>query len=344
MMDESLWGAGVICVILYGNLKVFRSYAGCLFWATCYDSVKREIRRRHAVVMYPFLLLLSLFPVIVVAVLPTVILAVCSAEVSTYVAVVMDGLEKDKRVSAYVQAGISEGLKKILELLDIQPEEHVYPGLIWEKVLKKAVEYADEILGWTSKGAETVGHLIIFSVVAKYFSTLRASPAYYVLRPTRKCVEMASSFEGIVYTLFLKSVICFLLGALNAYIFGCPLLVCSGAISSLLSVFPVFPSFLYALPLSLYAWTQGRPLAAGCTLGVSVVQQVITNKICGFDLQADIAQTVGIPAGLQALGLPGAVLGPFLVSALMSVWPEQKIPVSTRARLGRAQQADQKKK
>jgi len=319
---EEFWRVSLVCLLVYGGYLLVGGHLKSIFLALCYNTLSREIKRQPFFVR-PFILLLSLSPVLSAVALPSAFAIMMGREVYAYLEEIVEVAKGSRAVEDRTKGVFSLCIGKASEFLKIRREEDLTEALVVEKLWRKAEESTYELFSGSRVALEWVGQVVFFMGLVKYFSRLQKSPLHYLLKPLPKSAEIAWIFDSIVHTLCNGSVFGFISGAVLGMACGSPLVVSSGVASAFLSVFPVAPVFLYSVPSLVLLWCRGNRGAACLFMGCALVQQVVTNRRFIYRFKGGDAKTVSIALGISAFGLPGVVLGPFLLSSLATLWPSE---------------------
>ncbi|KAI5189086.1 hypothetical protein NECID01_0441 [Nematocida sp. AWRm77] len=322
---EELWKAGLIGLLVYGNYKLFKGHVWSVFWALCYNVLSREVKKSHPLIMRPVLLGISMFPVLAAMVLPSVLVFACMDELVSYFRHLLETVRGDPSLGQKLNGLVPLLLKQVIRYLEIRKEEKISEPLVLAKIVEKAEKYAEEILSGSRMAFETIGQFVFFLSMVGFFSRMEKPPLFYVVRPIPKAEEITRIFENIVHSLCASSLFNFLCGSGLAFATNSPLVITEGVLSAFLSIFPIVPCFLYCVPSLVYLLAQKSYGMFGMFLTGAVLQQMLALKMYEFTFRGGSFRSLSIALGLSVFGLPGAILGPFLVSSLMVLWlPEDE--------------------
>ncbi|KAI5185124.1 hypothetical protein NEHOM01_0629 [Nematocida homosporus] len=333
-MDE-LGRVGLVVGLIYGNYLLFRSKLWTIFWALCYNVLQREIRKSRLRVLHPLLLLGSLFPVVLIVGLPSLVVVVGGQELLAYTEQVLVLVEGAAWTRPWLHQGIRTGVSWVLACLGVGAEEQLSEELIWYRLYVKLEECMDEVLMGSKVAFGWLSECLFFWGVLGCFNALPENPLYYAVRPLPQHREIVGVLETIVHA--------YSVGCLGHFIYavglgmctGSPLILVGGVAAAFLSLFPVAPLCLYVLPSAVYLGLAKHWISLGVLLVGGLVQARVVGKLVGRKPLNSSGRTISAALGMQAFGLAGAILGPFLLGSLLVIWRGSSSRSSKRLNLVR---------
>lgn len=323
---EEVTRAAVLGAGAYGLYLVFRSDMHPIFWALCYDTIRRSVRKRYFFFMRPLVMGLTLFPALTISLLPSLAFILCGGEVLWYLRRLLLLSDGHPLVHPYARELLEALLSKSISYLGVGKEEELSEEVFWYKAYLKVEESFGEILSGGAAALVFLVKLFLFLGLISWFSGMRESPLYYLLRSLPQHTEILSLFENILYQLTTSSLLNLFIGICLSGAVGSPLVLSGGVLAGILSVFPMAPLFVYTLPGCLYLWLDGRIYSAfGFLLG-GFLHHMCMVRICPFKYLNGSMKSICMASGLRVFGLPGAVIGPFLLSSLIILLQKERAP------------------
>ncbi|OAG30176.1 hypothetical protein NEDG_01759 [Nematocida displodere] len=321
---EVVWSTGLVGLLAYGNYRLFEGQFVTILWALCYDALRREVKRTSIAPFYSLFMTLSLFPALVLTLVPSVVVLFCGGEMLHYGREMLALAQKSSLFGKTFDSVLGAGLKGMLAFLEVRKDEELSETLVYYKIYAKGAECVNELVQGTEAALGWLGHLFFFLGVCAYFLHLPEAPLSYLFRPLEKGKMLSACFSSVVHSLCAESLFnCFFAAGLSFGV-GSPFICCGGVLAAALSLFPVLPLGAYTLPGCIYLVLRGRMLMGALFLGLGVVQGVVISQMAAFRSRNRYLRTVGVALGIRVFGLIGAVMGPFLVFSLMSIWPSEK--------------------
>lgn len=320
----------VIAAILYLNYKMFNRHLTSIFWSLIYSTLIKRISSSK-LRFIPLVHLLLVFPILSLLFFSSVLLYNVGMEVNDYLLEIGPLARENTTLNKYLQSAIDSAVEKSAALLKIGGREKLTEGMVYLKIMRTVQGKTAEIMGSTESLIEFVFHFLFFTGITSYFLSLKESPIFYIARSFgRKGQELQESFESIVSSLFLLSTFNFVSVLSVSYFFGSPLYVTDALLSSIFSLFPIVPSFLASVPSSLLFYLRGETVRAVLFLCFSLFLMGVKTRFYKFDVLADSVKAVSVALGYKTFGLPGVILGPFLTSSLLILWPSHAPAASTQ--------------
>ncbi|KAI5189412.1 hypothetical protein NEMIN01_0475 [Nematocida minor] len=340
-MDE-FWRGSLVCLFIYGNYMLFSSHIKTIFWSLCYSVLSQEIRKNNYRIFHSVFIFLFLFPVLSATLLPSVVLLFCGREVAEYASKMVEIINASPSLFATVKKIFLSAMLQVCKYLDIHKNDTLSDSFVLYKIYLKLEEMKNAILSGSQEALSWAGHFAFFLGFSAYFSQLERNPLSYVLKPIPRCAEIVSLFEKIIHTLAVGSIFNFTFSFILSLYFGSTLIMTNGVLSAFLSVFPVFPLCLYCIPTVIHLWLSRRVVAAVLFAVLAVVQQIASGRMFKFPRSAGYLQSASIALGLKVFGLPGAILGPFLLFSLLILWsvgrPAESQPVKSISKSSKPKQ------
>lgn len=317
-MDGILQG-GILSLVVYGNYLLFAGNFKAVFWALSYSVLSREIKNTHLRIFHPFISILSFFPVFFFGLLPPLLLLLAGRETLNYSYFVITQLNN------YSESIIRNTLLKLskyaFDYLEMK-KDTFSDSYLYYKIYLKWEDIKNEMIIGGRVTITFISSFLFFLGLSFYFCSLPKSPLLYIFKPISRAGDISRAFDRIVYNLAVVGLFGIIWGFSAGLYFNSELVVVNSLLSGFLSVFPVLPLFIYSIFSSIELFLQGRILSSVLFLLQAVVQQIVTGRIKrkGNNYLSSISTVLG----LTAFGLPGVILGPFLVHSLMIIWPREE--------------------
>ncbi|KAH9386762.1 uncharacterized protein NEMAJ01_1658 [Nematocida major] len=325
-MDE-LWRALFVGLVVYGNYLLFSGHFMPIFWAVCYSVLCKQVGKKHVPILQPFLLLLSSFPLLSLAVLPSVLVLLCGNELKECAVSAARIISTSPETQTLAKKVLAPVLFQISQYLEIHSDQTLSESVVYYKIYLKIISLKEEILQGSQSAVSLLGQTLFFVGFTGYFYKLQNNPLYYVLKPIPRHASIISAFENIVHSMAVGSAYGFLCGFILCAHFGSPLVVTSAVASAFLTVFPVMPLCLYGAPTAAFLWAEGKRVSAFAFFCLCILQQLYGRKTFGVEMAGGkYLKSVSVLLGLRVFGYPGVILGPLLLSSLLILWPSDKAP------------------
>lgn len=323
-MDE-LWRGSLVCLVIYGNYLLFSAYIKSIFWALCYSVLCRKVCKKCPLLFRPVFLLFSSFPVLSVVLLPSLLLLLSGNELVEFSLSLKSALESSSSLFLQVKNFVLVSLVHLLDFLNIHKDDALSDSFVYYKIYTKLEEMKDEILSGGKEAIALVSHFVFFIGFTGYFYKLPKNPLFYILAPIPRHQEILKAFEGLIFRMAMGSSYGFICGFLLSFYFSSPLIVFNGMLSGFLTVFPVLPLCLYAIPSAALFFLKRENLKGGLFVLGALTQQIFGKKI--FKVEAGGNEYLGgvsVLLGFKVFGYCGVILGPLLLSSLLILWPSDR--------------------
>ncbi|KAI5181229.1 hypothetical protein NEOKW01_1448 [Nematocida sp. AWRm80] len=319
---EELWKIGVTGIVLYGNYALFENQMTSIFWALCFDTLHREVKKRIFRIIRPLMFILSILPLAFVVFFPTVCLVLCTIELRRYLKQMLLSLDSIPGIKDPFENSMVQVIEMALGFLEINKREKLTEGLVLFKVYEKCEKYLQEILTGGKVAVKLVSQCVFFLGMTAYFRSLENNPMYYILSPLPRHWIVIESFERIVYTTAVGSIFNFIYSSVISHCLGSPLVVTAGLVSAILGVIPLAPVFVYCIPGAIYLWVSNHRVSCMVFILLAVIQTIVAGRLFGHTkILGRYLKSTSMALGVSAFGVAGSIIGPFLLSTLMIIWP-----------------------
>ncbi|KAI5172629.1 hypothetical protein NEFER03_1685 [Nematocida sp. LUAm3] len=321
---EEVTRAAVLGAGAYGTYLLFRSDMHPIFWALCYDTIRRSVRKRYFFFMRPIVMGLTLFPALTVSLFPSLLFILCVEEIVRYVKRLLVLCDGHPSIHPYFREALEVLLTKSIAYIGLEKGEELSEDVLWYKGYLKMEELFGEILEGGAAALSFSVKLFLFLGLISWFAGMYENPLYYVLRSVPQHTEILSLFENILYQLTTSSLLNMFIVICFSGAIGSPLVISGGVLAGILSVFPMAPLFVYAIPGCLYMWLEGRTYSAIVLLLGGLIHHICMLRMCPFKYLNGSMKSICMATGLRVFGLPGVVIGPFLLSSVIILFQKDR--------------------
>tara|TARA_Y100000310_G_C20575460_1_gene760180 strand:+ start:223 stop:1194 length:972 start_codon:yes stop_codon:yes gene_type:complete len=307
---------GFVLLLLYLSFLILRGFLSAIIWAAVfaylftplYDKILSKVKKKviasiMVCTLIVFVILLPLVPLVTI---------VGTQLVNTYVYVsneqIINYLPKsivsDVTLNAYLQQAIEKSTAFIITKIS----DFIFsiPGMLIDVFLFLFV-----LFYLFMDGTKFVHQIKILMPVPLSYKEKFLRETKVGVRAILYGVVMAGIVQGIV-------------GTIGLFIFGVPNALFLGVLMTFFSLIPFIGSWLVWLPASVWMvasgnYVQGFGLLIYGAIVVSSVDNIVRSKIIGTRAKLHPAIVmVGLLGGLQIFGLVGLVVGPLILSFLLS--------------------------
>jgi predicted PurR-regulated permease PerM len=315
-------GLLLVVALLYLNYRMFQAHLSLMFWAATYSTILRQISVSKARYLFPLTHILLLFPALSLLVLSSVSAVFVFLEVSDYLTQALHLLGRKDSLHPHLLSFLKYALGKLSVALELKKHEKISERVLYLKLIEKSRELALPILHSTETLFGFFFQFLFFMGLVSYFNSLDRSPLHYIVKPLgRSATLITKSYESILDSFIHISIFNFSIVLAISSLAGSPLLLTNALLATFFSVFPVVPMLVYSLP-SLALFLMGEQyFRAMLFVGTTLVLFLVQTRFYQFTFTRDCVKGVSVVLGLRTFGLPGIILGPMTVSALLILWP-----------------------
>lgn len=321
----------LVLALLYVNYRMFRMHLQAVFWAATYATLLRQFTSTRLKYFFPVLQAAALFPALSLVLFSSALLCSAAFEAHEYITRLLPLLGQNKLIHPHVDECVRYVLMHAVKGLGFKRHEAVSEGMVYWKIMDRSRELASPILQSAGAFAGFVFHFLFFASMLSYFTSLEKNPLAYAMKPFGEKGDLVTrSYESIVQSLFWICAFNFTAALSVSYLFGTPLCVTNALLATGLSVFPVLPKFIYAIPSALLFLAEGSATKAAGFFAVGVLLFLVHSRFYKFSFTRDCVKALSVALGMSTFGAPGVVLGPLAVSSLLILWPGSPVIAEPR--------------